>query len=59
MEKELTKIREQVARMRRKGYEPDAIYMCYELWDALGRPRKVCGVYAAPDRRIKAGFEVR
>lgn len=56
---ELDRIREQIKRMRTKGIEPDCIYMCYELWDSMNRPRKFCGISVAPSERLIGRFEVR
>ena len=59
MNNELDRIREQIKRMRTKGIEPDVIYMCYELWDSMGRKGKFAGVCVSPDSQIQGRFEVR
>ena len=56
---ELDRIREQIKRMRRKGYEPDYVAMCYELWDTLNRPRTFMNVECYPSEKILGRFEVR
>ena len=56
---ELDRIREQIKRMRVKGFEPDSVAMCYGLWDDLGRPRMFMGIECYPSDRILGRFEVR
>ena len=53
------RIREQIKHMRTKGIEPDTVYMCYELWDSMNRPRMFAGVYVSPSDRLLGKFEVR
>ena len=59
MNNELDRIREQIKRMRTKGFEPEIVYMCYELWDDIGRKDKFFGVVCCPSDRILGRFEVR
>ena len=56
---ELDRIREQIKRMRRKGVEPEVVYMAHDLWDKLGRPHSFFGVYCCENDRILGRFEVR
>ena len=56
---ELDRIREQIKRMRRKGVEPEVVYMAYDFWDELGRPRRFFGVECCESDRILGRFEVR
>ena len=56
---ELDRIREQVKRMRAKGCEPETIFMCYELWDSIGRKGTFFGVSCCPSDRVLGRFEVR
>jgi len=56
---ELDRIREQIKRTRCKGIEPETVYMCYELWDSIGRKGKFAGVCVSPSDRILGRFEVR
>ena len=56
---DIDRIREHITRMRTKGIEPDVIYMCYELWDSIGRKGKFAGVCVSPDSQIQGRFEVR
>lgn len=50
---------EQIKRMRRKGVEPEVIYMSYELYTQMGKPRRFNGIYVDCDNRLDKGFEVR
>ena len=59
MNNELDRIREQIKRMRTKGFEPETVYLCYELWDDIGRKDKFFGVCCCPSDKILGRFEVR
>lgn len=56
---ELDRIREQIKHMRKHDYEPNAIYVCYDLWDKMGRKGKFAGVSIIPNDDILERFEVR
>ena len=56
---ELDRIREQIKRMRVKGIEPEVVYLCYDLWHELGKPRRFAGVECCESDRILGRFEVR
>ena len=54
-----SRINEQINRMRSKGVEPEVVYMCYGLWDSIGRKGKFAGVPICLDYDILGRFEVR
>ena len=57
--KEADEIRSQIRRMRSKGVEPEVVYMVYDLWVELGRPRTLFGVHCCESDGILGRFEVR
>ena len=57
--KEADEIRSQIRRMRSKGVEPEVVYMEYDLWVQLGKPRRFMGVYCCESCGISGRFEVR
>jgi hypothetical protein len=56
---EISKIREQIRRMRSKGVEPEYVAVSYEVWEDIGKVRSISGVYCYPDNGINVRFEVR
>lgn len=57
--KDTDRIREQIRRMRRKGVEPEVVYMEYALWKEIGCPRSFSGVYCVEADGLSGRFEVR
>lgn len=52
-------IKEQIAHMRQRGFEPEHVAVRYDLWDRLGRPGTFAGVCCYPDNKVLGNFEVR
>lgn len=55
----LRDIREQVRRMRGAYVEPSAVYLDREVYGALGRPQRICGVQAECDDGANTRWAVR
>jgi|GEM_PF-5632913 len=58
-EKMIQDIRAQIRRMRGAYVEPTAVYLSDEVYSALGRPRRVCGIQAECDERAQTRWAVR
>lgn len=55
----LQDIREQVRRMRGAFVEPTAVYLNGDVYTALGRPQRVCGIQAECDDTANTRWAVR
>lgn len=55
----ISRINEQIQRMRHACVEPEVINVSYEVYKALGKPREFRGVPVDCDSRLHSGFEVR
>jgi len=56
---ELDRIREQIKHMKHKGQNPETLWVCYDLWDEMGRKENFAGICVSPSNNILGRFEVR